>query len=86
MTPGLISFDDGNSWDKLNVKNDKSFMCNTETSAKCSLRLQTRLSDLSFDFSGINFGDRLMTPGIASVIGVVSETDDLDAEFIDSRQ
>ena len=85
MTPGFISFDDGNSWDKFNVKNDKSFMCNTETSAKCSLRLQTRLSDLSFDFSGINFGDRLMTPGIASVIGVVSETDDLDAEFIDSK-
>ncbi|KAL6931197.1 related to Vacuolar protein sorting/targeting protein 10 [Hanseniaspora guilliermondii] len=85
IEPGLISFDDGGSWDTFNVKNDEDFICNPESSNDCNLRLIFGSSEVVSQIYGINVGDRLMTPGIASIRGIISDKSIIDSDLVDQN-
>ncbi|XBW36114.1 hypothetical protein QEN19_001690 [Hanseniaspora menglaensis] len=77
--PDFITFDDGFTWSPFNVKNDDSFECNPETSNTCffrSLGLQEMIYE--GDVSSENF---VMTPGIASVKGFISEKNEFKTDI-----
>lgn len=84
IDPALISFDDGNSWETFNVKNDKDFMCNPEVSTNCKFRMALGLSEF-VSLYGIDVGERLMTPGIASIKGIISDDSVMDSGVVDKK-
>lgn len=85
IDPGLISFDDGNTWDTFKVKNDKDFICNPETSPSCKFRIAWGSSEFVSQLFDIDVGDRLMTPGIASIQGIISEDAVIDSDVADKK-
>ena len=85
IDPGLISFDDGNTWDTFKVKNDKDFICNPETSPSCKFRIALGSSEFVSQLYDIDVGERLMTPGIASIQGIISEDAVIDSDVADKK-
>ncbi|KAL6934138.1 hypothetical protein ACO0OL_002675 [Hanseniaspora opuntiae] len=68
IDPGLISFDDGNTWDTFKVKNDKDFICNPETSSSCKFRIALGSSEFVsqlYDIDGIISDDPVIDSDVA---------------------
>lgn len=78
LHPSFITFDDGANWESLNIKNDDSFACNPEINNSCYFRSVGGSQDMLYAEYFTSHGDFVLTPGIASIRGIVSEGSELD--------